>query len=118
MRSPRRSRTPFAGHDAERAARLVELATPGMLQARREWTARHWLTALPDDLFADRPTLSILKVGALMVSGEVTGVERLLDGIDRWLEPDLDRSGAIVFDDRDRRRLPAQVRGLPRLRSP
>lgn len=73
---------------------------PTLLQSRHEWTVRRWLTALPDELFPDRPVLSILPVGAFMVSGEVAGVELLLDGIERYtLEPGADTAKAIVFDD-------------------
>jgi LuxR family maltose regulon positive regulatory protein len=99
----------MAGHDVERAARLVELAAPALFQTRQEMTARQWLTALPDELFADRPVLSIERVGALMVSGEIAGVEQLLDGIERWLDPAVDATKAIVFDDGEFARLPAQV---------
>ncbi|MFN2419026.1 MAG: helix-turn-helix transcriptional regulator [Candidatus Limnocylindria bacterium] len=60
----------MAGHDVERAAMLIELAAPAALRNRQEATARRWLTALPDELFPTRPVLSMLKVGALMVSGE------------------------------------------------
>jgi len=99
----------MAAHDVERAARLIELAAPGMFRTRQEATARRWLTALPDDLFPDRPVLSIALVGALMVSGETAGVEPLLQGIDRWLDPSVDAATAIVFDHTELAHLPAQV---------
>ncbi len=99
----------MAGHDDERAARLVELAVPALFQTRQEWTARRWLTALPAELLSDRPVLSVELVGALMISGEITGVEALLDGIDRWLDPAVDATKAIVFDHAHFARLPAQV---------
>jgi LuxR family maltose regulon positive regulatory protein len=99
----------LAGHGFERAARLIELAAPALFQARQEWTARRWLTALPDELFPDRPVLSIELVASFMVSGEVAGVEPLLDGIERWLDPDADITKAVVFDEVFFARLPAQV---------
>jgi LuxR family maltose regulon positive regulatory protein len=99
----------LSGHDVERAARLVELATPALFQARQEWTARRWLGALPDELFPDRPVLAMELVGARMVSGDISGVERLLDDIERWLRPGADRSTATVFDEEQFARLPAQV---------
>ena len=99
----------LVGHDVEGAARLIELAAPTMFQTRQEWTARRWLSALPAALFPDRPVLSIELVGALMVSGEIAGVEPLLDSIDRWLAPDVDSTQAIVFDHAYFARLPAQV---------
>ncbi len=48
-------------------------------------------------------------VGSLMVSGEIAGVESLLEGIERWLDPAVDATAAIVFDDAEFARLPAQV---------
>jgi LuxR family maltose regulon positive regulatory protein len=99
----------MAGHDVERAAQLIELAAPSAIQARQETTARRWLMALPDELFARRPVLSIELVGALMVSGEIAGVEEVLQGVERWLEPDADTTTAIVFDHEELARLPAQV---------
>jgi LuxR family maltose regulon positive regulatory protein len=99
----------MAGHDVERAARLIELAAPAMFQTRQEATARRWLTALPDGLFAARPVLSIEMVAALMVGGETAGVEPLLAGIERWLDPAADATAAIVFNDLEFARLPAQV---------
>ena len=99
----------MAGHDFERAAELVELAALAMFRSRQEATSRRWLTALPVELFAARPVLSIQLVGALMVSGELAGVEPLLDSVERWLDPTVDRSAAIVFDHAEFARLPAQV---------
>ncbi len=99
----------MAGHDIERAAGLIELAAPPMFRTRQEATARRWLTALPDALFAARPVLSIELVAAFMVSGETAGVERLLDGIERWLDPGVDPTTMIVFHHEEFTRLPAQV---------
>jgi LuxR family maltose regulon positive regulatory protein len=99
----------MAGHDEERAARLIELVAPVMFRTRQEATIRRWLTALPDEILADRPVLSMELVGSLMVSGEIAGVEPLLDGIERWLDPGVDASKAIVFDEVERARLPAQA---------
>lgn len=99
----------LAGHDVERAARLIELAAPVMRQTRQEVTVRRWLVALPDYLFSSRPVLSIELVGTLMVSGETAGVEELLEGIERWLEPDVDPTTAIVFNHDEFTHLPAQV---------
>ncbi|MGE0795450.1 MAG: helix-turn-helix transcriptional regulator, partial [Acidimicrobiia bacterium] len=66
-----------AGDDAS-AARLIELATPAMRQSRQEATLRRWLEALPDDLFGNRPVLSVVLAGARMGTGDPIGVEELL----------------------------------------
>ncbi len=98
----------IAGDDPESAARLIELAAPAMQQARQEATLRHWLEALPHDLFETRPVLSATFVGARMASGDPAGVEPLLQGAEEWLEG---RGGTspIVFDRDGFARLPAQL---------
>ena len=101
----------MAGHHVDRAAQLIELAAPVMRRTRQEATLRRWLDALPDELFDDRPVLSIALVGARMVTGETAGVEPLLDGVERWLDP---ATSAGVAADRVR---PRAVRPARRRRS-
>ena len=50
----------LAAGDVERAADLVEVAAPATQVERREATLRGWLERLPEDLFPDRPVLSII----------------------------------------------------------
>src|SRR3712207_3462757 len=68
----------LAADDFERAADLVELAVPAMLRSRREATLLGWLTALPTELVRCRPVLSAGYAHALLVSGELEGVEARL----------------------------------------
>jgi LuxR family maltose regulon positive regulatory protein len=75
----------LAGHDVDRAAPLIELAAPSARRHRQERTLRFWLESLPDHVFADRPVLAITLVGARMATGDTTGVEQLLDGIESSL---------------------------------
>jgi LuxR family maltose regulon positive regulatory protein len=103
----------IAGEDFERAAGLVERAAPATSRSRQETTLRGWLEALPDALLADRPVLAMALVGARMATGDVTGVETLLQGVERWLDPPEvgTRPGAVpvVVDREEFRRLPAQA---------
>ena len=82
--SPRPSRPRRRDH--ERAADLIELAAPRLRQTRQEPTLRPWLKALPEDVFVDRPVLAMALVGARMVTGETTGVERLLGLVEASLD--------------------------------
>ena len=68
----RPSRHALAAEDFSRAADLIELAVPAMRQARQEATLRGWFEALPPEVFANRPVLSIGLVGARMASGSST----------------------------------------------
>ena len=77
-----------------------------MRQTRQELTLRRWLEALPETLFEARPVLSLTLVGARMATGDTTGVEPLLQSVEGWLEAPV---GAIVFDEAEFARLPAQV---------
>ncbi len=107
----------LAARDHPLAAHLIEAAVPAMSRARREVTLRAWLEALPEELFRDRPVLSLAFVGALLSTGEVQGVEPRLRDAERWVDADEpERAGRdaeptepIVVDAAERRRLPAAV---------
>ena len=76
----------LAAEDFERAATLVELAIPAMRQTRQEATALAWLRALPDDVVAVRPVLSVHYASALLLDGKLEGVEARLRDAERWLD--------------------------------
>jgi LuxR family transcriptional regulator, maltose regulon positive regulatory protein len=101
------------GEDFGRAADLVELAASQLRRARQEATLRRWLEALPAELFASRPVLSTLLVGARMVSGDSEGVETLLQDAEGWLAaPTPSASGSspmVVVDIEEFRQLPSQI---------
>ena len=97
---------------------LVELAIPALRRGRQYATLRLWLEALPEELIRVRPVLSIGYAGALMVRGEVEGVEaRLLDA-ERWLDtstgqgiPDghLSPAEMVVVDEKEFLGLPSAI---------
>ncbi|MCW2757519.1 MAG: ATP-dependent transcriptional regulator, MalT-like, LuxR family [Nocardioidaceae bacterium] len=100
----------LAGGHAVRAADLVELAIPGTRRDRQEGTLRSWLERLPEEVVALRPVLCNGYAGALLSTGEVAGVDRLLGDAERWLAgrgPDAARM--VVVDDEEFRRLPSAV---------
>ncbi len=99
----------LAGEDFARAAELIELAVPSLRLARQEATLRTWLEALPPEIFASRPVLSIGLVGARMSTGDIQGVEELLDVVERLLAPEQHNDDVIVFDQLELDRLPAQA---------
>lgn len=96
----------MAGGDVEGAARLIELAGPELRRARQDATLRRWLEDLPDEVFADRPVLTLALVGARMVTGDTTGVEPLLERIESTVAAP---TPPIVFDAAEFERLPAQL---------
>ena len=75
----------LAGKDFERAADLIELAIPALRKARQDATLQSWLEALPDEVIKVRPVLSLAYIGAILVRGEVEGVEAGLQQAERWL---------------------------------
>jgi LuxR family transcriptional regulator, maltose regulon positive regulatory protein len=107
----------LAAFDFARAADLVEMAVPAMLRSRQEATLLGWLKALPDELVHVRPVLSVGYAGALLVSGELEGVEARLRGAERWLDTTADRTELalapsaemIVVDEAEFRRLPGSI---------
>ena len=108
----------MAAEDFTKAAELVELAIPDLRQTRQDATQRAWLDALPRDVFANRPVLTLALVGAHMVTGDTAGVEELLDDVERWIDPDRPTTalgpsrpaeGMVVHDHAAFRRLPVEV---------
>jgi len=106
----------LTAEDFEHAADLVELAIPAMRQARQEATARRWLEALPDELIRIRPVLSVAYAGALLVSGQLEGVEARLRDAERWLDTtdardgsEVPTTGMVVVDEEEFRRLPGAI---------
>jgi len=97
------------GHDFERAAELIERTAPLLRQSRQEATLRRWLEAIPGPLFAAGPVLSITLVGARMATGDTTGVESLLQGVESWLDRAPSTAAPTVYDEDEFARLPAQV---------
>ena len=76
----------IAGRDFDRAADLVESMTPSMRRNRQVATLRRWLEALPDGLVRGRPVLSVGYAGAMLLDGEVEGVEDRLRDAERALK--------------------------------
>lgn len=97
----------LAARDVARAADLIERATPAMRRDRQEHVLLGWLTALPDELIASRPALSVQYAGVLLSVGELAGVEAWLRAAERWLDapaPDL-----VVRDAAGVRQLRAEI---------
>ena len=106
----------MAGEAFERAADLVELAIPAMSRGRREATLRRWLEALPDEVITVRPVLSVGYAAALLVHGELEGVEARLRDAERWLgttagapESRAPSTAMVVVDDEAFRGLPSAI---------
>src|SRR5438046_2676577 len=95
--------------DFKRAADLVELAIPAMRQSRQEARVLGWLKALPDELVRARPVLSVHYAWALLLSGELEGVEARLRDAEQWLDTTADRGEMVVVDDEEFRRLPGAI---------
>ncbi|MDQ1712075.1 MAG: hypothetical protein QOE45_1525 [Frankiaceae bacterium] len=109
---PEAIRHALAGEDFERAADLVEIAGSELRQLRREVTLRNWFEALPAEVFENRPVLAIGFVGALMATGELSGVERLLRIGERWVDAagTSERPpGMVVLDEAALRSLPSSI---------
>src|ERR1700730_16516087 len=95
--------------DFERAAGLIELAVPAMRQSRQEAMALGWLKALPDELVRARPVLSLHYAGMLLLNGQLEGIEPPLREVEGWLDTTADRSGMVVVDEEEFRRLPGGI---------
>ena len=77
----------LAAGDFERAADLAELEIPAMSRTRQEAMVRGWLEVIPDEVVRVRPVLSVGFAGALLLGGELEGVESRLRDAERWPSP-------------------------------
>jgi LuxR family maltose regulon positive regulatory protein len=107
----------LAAFDFGRAADLVELAVPAMGRNRQEATVLGWLRVLPDELVRARPVLSVHYAGALLLHGELEGVEARLRDAEQWLDTTTDMgelalassAEMVVVDEAEFRRLPGTI---------
>ena len=105
-----------AAGDIDRAADLAELAIPALQRDRQEATIAAWLTVIPDEVVQKRPVLALGFIGALMSSGQFTGVEERLADLEQHLQatrpegaPSGPPPGMIVVDRDEWDRLPAAL---------
>lgn len=97
----------FAAGDLERAADLIEVATPDLRRRRAEHVLRSWVPAVPPEILARRPVLASNLAGGLMASNVLDGVSERLDAIESTLaSPPV---GMVVRDETEWQRLPAVV---------
>lgn len=75
----------LAGQDFDRAAALVEQAVPVLRRTRRDAMLFGWLKAMPDAVIRRSPVLSVFSGGALLVAGDLDGVQQRLDDAERAL---------------------------------
>ena len=85
----------LAAEDFGRAADLVEMAIPAMARSRQEARVLGWLKALPYELVRARPVLSVHYAGALLLNGELEGVEARLRDAEQWLDTKTDMGEAL-----------------------
>ncbi len=97
----------FAAGDLDRAADLIELATPELRRQRAEGLLRSWVPLVPAELLAQRPVLASNLVGALMASNAFDGVSERLDALERSLSSPPE--ALTIRNEAEWARLPAQV---------
>jgi LuxR family maltose regulon positive regulatory protein len=103
--------------DFPRAADLIERAIPAMRSSRQEAAVLAWLRALPDEVIAFRPVLSVHYAGTLLLHGQLEGAEARLQDAERWLDTTTDGRARpraalaerIVVDSEEFRRLPSAI---------
>lgn len=95
----------FAADDVDRAADLIEVATPELRRRRAEGVLRSWVPAVPPDVLARRPVLASNLAGALMASSDFDGVSESLDDIEATVATPPEN--LVVLDEAEWQRLPA-----------
>jgi len=99
----------LAGQDFDRAAYLIELATPVIRRHRHEALLQGWLMALPDDTIRRSPILSVLYAHRLMVSGDLAAAEARLSDAEYALAAVPAGQASPWADTEELRTLPATI---------
>ncbi|MCB0007588.1 MAG: hypothetical protein KDE04_14080, partial [Anaerolineales bacterium] len=107
----------FAAKDFDRAADLMELAWPDLRRSRQEALMLRWGRQLPEEQFPTRPVLAVAYAGALLVGGEIRGIDERLRDAEKaleWVKNNADPAGAnrpaiIIRDEAEFRRLPGWI---------
>ena len=97
----------FAADDLDRAADLIEMATPELRRQRADGLLRSWVPLVPPEVLARRPVLASNLVGALMASNTFEGVGDRLDALERTLASPPE--SLTIRDEVEWARLPAVV---------
>jgi LuxR family transcriptional regulator, maltose regulon positive regulatory protein len=97
----------FAADDLDRAADLIEMATPELRRHRAEGLLRSWVPLVPVEVLAQRPVLASNLVGALMASNKYDGIGDRLDALERALASPPE--SLTIRDEVEWARLPAVV---------
>ena len=95
----------FQAGDVEHVADLVELSMREMRQLRREPTLRRWQEAIPFEVMARRPVLTVGYAGVILSANELEGVPGLLTAAEERLAS----GDSIVVDQAEFRRLAATI---------
>ena len=97
----------LAAGDVDRAADLIERATPELRRRRAEGLLRSWVSLIPPEVVARRPVLASNFIGALMASNTFDSVTDRLDMLERTLMSPTE--SLTIRDEAEWARLPALV---------
>ena len=98
-----------AARDFDRASYLMEAALPSVRRNRQDALLLGWLSELPDDALRRSPVLSVFDGWALMMSGDLAGVEARLDEAELALAAAPGGARSEWADTDDLRTLPATI---------
>ncbi len=99
----------LAGQDFDRATYLMEQALPGIRRDRKDSVLLGWLAALPRDSVRRSPVLSVFDGWALMLGGDLDGVEARLEDAEHALATASSEARATWADTDELRTLPATI---------
>jgi LuxR family maltose regulon positive regulatory protein len=97
----------FAAGDLDRAADLIEMATPELRRQRAEGLIRSWVPLVPPEVVTRRPVLASNLIGALMASNTFDDVPDRLAALERSLTSPPE--SMTIRNETEWARLPAQV---------
>lgn len=97
----------LAAGEVDRAADLIELASPALRRRRSEGVIRRWIADLPPAVVQQRPVLASAFIGALMSCNDFDDVEQRLRRVEDAMAGPTE--GMVVLDEAEWARLPAVI---------
>ena len=82
----------LSGRDFQQAAALIRSCSQDMFKTSHLVTLKKWLAALPEEILAQDPELSLVSAWAKLATGEAEGIEKNLQNVEQALSVQADGS--------------------------
>jgi LuxR family maltose regulon positive regulatory protein len=86
----------MAAQDFERAASMIEDNIVSMLARSEVPVLLGWIERLPEQVVRNRPWIDVYRANTVALSGRLDGVDSLLDGVEKRIEPEAPQASELL----------------------